>query len=538
MKKRLIFITMFLLLFVNIVCVSADNDNMIFNTNGIISLTDENKLASNGDSVTITVVTDDVNWFDENVADNGDIEKVVWYDEGNFNLSSKCEFSFYLSQNGQYKAYISSKCYDEPKEIDFTYINKPKFDAALSAICNAIDNNVSDSDFYNIVWDNQEQLGLFDNIFDITDKTETAKVFRNELKNADGQKRSELTYVIETLKKSAVVGAYNGNKNIEVNEINKIINNENVNTYYNDNISEYLKAYVTGKSFKTINEFDLALNEGVILGVVNFGNSQNIKRVLSDNAGFLNISKDVITESKCLYLSSNPCNSIAKLKEYLNTSDGKKSGSSGGGSNSKTTGERQTVNTPERIETDTVTFDDISDVGWAKDAIIGLYNMGAVSGKENNKFYPNDNITREEFVKILMKVFDINLINEDIPFNDVDKGHWSYNYIRSAYLCGVVNGIDASTFGIGTNITRQDLCVMIYRAYKLNAEDAQMQKNAEVVFSDGNSISDYAIEAVDYFAAAGILNGDENGCFNPYNSATRAEAAKIIFGVKEKSDKK
>lgn len=538
MKKRLIFITMFLLLFVNIVCVSADSDNLIFNTNGIISLTDENKLASNGDSVTITVVADDVNWFDENVADNGDIEKVVWYDEGNFNLSGKCEFSFYLSRNGQYKAYISSKCYDEPKEIDFTYINKSKFDAALSAICNAVDNNVSDSDFYNIVWDNQEQLGLFDNIFDITDKTETAKVFGNELKNADSQKRSNLTYVIETLKKSAVVGAYNGNKNIEANEINKIINNENVNTYYNDNISEYLKAYVTGKSFKTINEFDLALNEGVILGVVNFGNSQNIKKVLSDNAGFLNVSQDAVTESKCLYLSSNPCNSIEKLKEYLNTSDGKKSSSPSGGSGSKITGERQTVNTPERIENDTVTFDDISDVDWAKDAIIGLYNMGAVSGKENNKFYPNDNITREEFVKILMKVFDINLINEDIPFNDVDKEHWSYNYIRSAYLCGVVNGIDDSTFGIGTNITRQDLCVMIYRAYKLNAEDAKMQENAEVVFADGSSISDYAKEAVDYFAAAGILNGDENGCFNPYNSATRAEAAKIIFGVKEKSDKK
>ena len=48
-------------------------------------------------------------------------------------------------------------------------------------------------------------------------------------------------------------------------------------------------------------------------------------------------------------------------------------------------------------------------------------------------------------------------------------------------------------------------------------------------FSDADEISDYAKDAVEKLSAAGIINGDESGKFNPKQSATRAETAKILW---------
>ena len=84
------------------------------------------------------------------------------------------------------------------------------------------------------------------------------------------------------------------------------------------------------------------------------------------------------------------------------------------------------------------------------------------------------------------------------------------------------------TFGIGSNITREDLCVMTDRMIKIaNPEFANIQV-LDTKFGDDSSISDYAKESVYRLAAAGIVSGDGTG-FNPKGDATRAEAAKIVY---------
>ena len=104
------------------------------------------------------------------------------------------------------------------------------------------------------------------------------------------------------------------------------------------------------------------------------------------------------------------------------------------------------------------------------------------------------------------------------------------DYVKTAYIADVVSGISETLFGAGQNITRQDICVMSYRM--LNECDVEIpKKNEQIYFNDSEEISDYAKDAVTALQMAGVINGDETGNFNPIATATRAETAKIMYGI-------
>ncbi|MBS6833583.1 MAG: S-layer homology domain-containing protein, partial [Clostridiales bacterium] len=137
-------------------------------------------------------------------------------------------------------------------------------------------------------------------------------------------------------------------------------------------------------------------------------------------------------------------------------------------------------------------------------------------------------VLREEFVKMIVKAFKLSVIGKKVPFLDVDENEWYREYIECAYNSGIISGYSDTEFGIGDSVSREDLAVMILRGidicdYKLN------NTSENIKLSDAEEISDYAKEAVEKLRAAGIINGDENGNFNPKQSATRAETAKILW---------
>ena len=209
-------------------------------------------------------------------------------------------------------------------------------------------------------------------------------------------------------------------------------------------------------------------------------------------------------------------------------------GNNGGGSSSTSKGGGFSASgpveiiTPHDIQTDAVSasvFSDIASHAWAEEAITYLYDNKIISGNGQGLFRPADNITREEFVKMLVIAFDKESNSAVCNFTDVDMDNWSYSYIAAAISDGIVNGISDSKFGFGLPITRQDMAVMIYRALGANAG------NVAADFKDFAEIAPYAKDAVTYLATAGIINGMENGKFEPAKSATRAECAKLIYEV-------
>lgn len=171
-------------------------------------------------------------------------------------------------------------------------------------------------------------------------------------------------------------------------------------------------------------------------------------------------------------------------------------------------------------------FDDVSDSHWAFKQIDFLKKQNIISGKDDNNFCPNDYLKREELTKIIVSAFDITGSANAVAFEDVVSGAWYESYIKVASSNGIIKGTSDVTFGIGENVTRQDLCVMIVRA--MGKEDL---KGADLVFEDKDEVASYAEDAVSYLNMMCVISGYEDNTFRPASPCTRAEAAKIIGDI-------
>ncbi len=176
-------------------------------------------------------------------------------------------------------------------------------------------------------------------------------------------------------------------------------------------------------------------------------------------------------------------------------------------------------------------FTDMADAQWAVPYVEKLKETGAVSGDQNGQFHPNAAASREEFVKILVCALGENIDAEPsaiLPFTDVQRTAWYYPYLVKAYEMNLIQGVSETEFGIGQTISRQDMATVIFRRIGAGHETP-----AENAFADSSQIADWAKEAVSYLKNAGILSGDEQGNFNPWNATTKAEIAKVVCSILE-----
>ncbi len=179
---------------------------------------------------------------------------------------------------------------------------------------------------------------------------------------------------------------------------------------------------------------------------------------------------------------------------------------------------------PEVIEPES-NFNDIGNYTWASEAIDTLYEAGIINGMEEGIFNPAGQVTREQFCKMVVALFDIPLGTTVTSFDDVSANAWYAPYITAAMQAGYVQGQSDEYFGIGESIMRQDMAVILYRAL------GDQNSKAILNFSDKENIAPYAEDAIAELVGLGIINGYEDGSFQPRGTATRAEAAKMIYGI-------
>ena len=239
----------------------------------------------------------------------------------------------------------------------------------------------------------------------------------------------------------------------------------------------------------------------------------------------------------------NDCGLIAKKIEDIaykmyaqnKSSDSKTTGGNGGG------GGKGTMNTAPLYPEPTVSrtsdeeqnqssaeFSDMKNAEWAKTAVSELAKKGFVSGDGNGLFRPDDNVLREEFLKMVILSFDRMDSEANADFKDVSQDKWYYSYIASGINAGIVKGISDSEFGIGRNITRQDAAAILYRIYNVSSQNSRQS------FIDSDEIADYAKKAVNELSTEGIISGMGDGKFYPQKNLTRAEAAVLIYRLMEK----
>ena len=177
------------------------------------------------------------------------------------------------------------------------------------------------------------------------------------------------------------------------------------------------------------------------------------------------------------------------------------------------------------------TFKDLGDVEWARAAIEALAKDGVIYGKSESEFAPMDYILREESAAMIVRLFNLSTPGDKTGFNDVASGAWYEDYCYALKASGIVSGIEEDVFGIGTCITRQDFVTIIYRAMQKYGISGTVDENIDI-FSDAESIAGYAQEAANYLRKCGIIEGRGDGYFCPADNITRAEAAKILYSVR------
>lgn len=196
------------------------------------------------------------------------------------------------------------------------------------------------------------------------------------------------------------------------------------------------------------------------------------------------------------------------------------------GGNVSFSGSQTTVGTqPAQPSAGTLPFDDITPSHWGYASIAALYNAGIMSGTTATSAEPDANVTREQFVKLLVMTLGIYNPNAECSFTDIESGHWSAPYIASAFDAGLTLGNGDGTFGLGSLITRQDMAVMAYRGTQIASITLGTSQSA--IFADEADFASYATQSIYALSGAGVLNGVSEGIFAPYTSCTRAMAAKV-----------
>lgn len=168
-------------------------------------------------------------------------------------------------------------------------------------------------------------------------------------------------------------------------------------------------------------------------------------------------------------------------------------------------------------------FPDVSGV-LAKE-INAAADAELVSGYDDGTFRPNQNVTRAQFAKMIVRAVEKAtgkaLEKGDEPFSDVTPNQALYEYVVKAYKAGYIKGYSDGTFGYDKEINRQEAAAILQRALNLPA--------AKENFEDVPDNSDFADE-IGAVAAAGIMKGYLDGKnFGPGDKLTRGQAAATAY---------
>jgi len=198
-------------------------------------------------------------------------------------------------------------------------------------------------------------------------------------------------------------------------------------------------------------------------------------------------------------------------------------GGSGGGSGGRGSSGGYTISDKPKDEKKEkeLRFSDIAS-HWAKEDIIMVAGMGAITGYTDGSFKPDNKITRAEFVKILSGMLSLPDGSGE-KFSDVPSDKWFFPYVYAASSYGIINGISEDRFGPDEMITREDASVIIYRALSKKG----VSFSANLAFNDNKQISDYAKEAVANLSGGEIIKGS-GGLFRPKDTLSRAETVAML----------
>lgn len=187
--------------------------------------------------------------------------------------------------------------------------------------------------------------------------------------------------------------------------------------------------------------------------------------------------------------------------------------------------------TEDELDTYLLRFKDMKN-HWAREDVEYMAELGIVNGDENDKFRPEDRVSRAEFATMISKTMGLDTTKYENSFFDVVSDDWYSGYVQTVRSNDYMSGYDG-LFKPNADITREEIARVIVAAYN-SKTNTKLEKGKSLYFNDLDDISywayDYIVEAADM----GFIYGITDELFAPKQPATRAQAAVMIKRVYDK----
>jgi hypothetical protein len=174
-------------------------------------------------------------------------------------------------------------------------------------------------------------------------------------------------------------------------------------------------------------------------------------------------------------------------------------------------------------------YADVPEGHWAKPAIAELSAKHIVQGVTDRTFEPARAVTRAEFAALLTRTMQLKATKRS-PFADVSEHAWYAEAVAALAEAGIVNGDENNNFAPDRTITREQMAVMLLRAAEVGGTHAGTV-SMKPTFTDEDSISDWAREAIEKAIVLGLIEGKEHNRLDPQGPTSRAESAQSIYNL-------
>lgn len=182
-----------------------------------------------------------------------------------------------------------------------------------------------------------------------------------------------------------------------------------------------------------------------------------------------------------------------------------------------------------KIVDNSQSFADVQDVDhWSSDAVDYTSARGLMNGVSGTQFAPEQKLSRSMVVQMLYNMEGCPAAG-DASFADVDPDQWYADAIAWAAANGIVSGMDGNLFDPEADVTREQLANMLrnyaaFKGYDVSQTGADLGK-----YDDGNQVSGWAADSMDWAVSAGLINGRSATELAPTGSAKRCEGAQMIM---------
>lgn len=175
-----------------------------------------------------------------------------------------------------------------------------------------------------------------------------------------------------------------------------------------------------------------------------------------------------------------------------------------------------------------VQFSDVRSTDWFYESVQYVCAHGIMNGSGANSFAPQEKTTRGMVVTMLYRYESSPLVSAQCPFQDVAAGKYYRNAVVWAAENQIVGGIGGNRFGPDEAVTREQLAAILYRYANYKGYDTQRSAGL-ARFADSTDVGSYAVNAMKWAVAEGLLSGVSATELQPKGFAIRAQVAAILM---------